>query len=79
MITRTFSRTRCSASSSVDNDADHESFEEMLRDTPFFKLGRPAGKVIEGKITHIVNDDMYIDFGWKFHAVVKIPASKVNG
>jgi hypothetical protein len=78
LAARTFSHRRCIASSSVDDDADQESFEKMFKETPFVKLGRPAGKVVDGKITHIINDDMYVDFGWKFHAVIKIPANKVN-
>ncbi len=78
IITRSFTRTICSASSTVDAEDDQESFEKMFRETPFAKLGRPAGKIVEGKITHIIKNDMYVDFGWKFHAVVKIPPSKVN-
>ena len=75
---RSFSRMNCNASSTVVDDADQESFEKMFKETQFVKLGRPAGKVVQGKITHIINDDMYVEFGWKFHAVVKIPRSKVN-
>ena len=53
--------------------AEEESFEEMFRNSDFVKMGRPQGKLIAGKITHIVEHedamDMYVDFGWKFHAV----------
>lgn len=54
--------------------ADEESFDEMFRNSNFVKLGRPQGKLVAGKITHIVErdddkTDLYVDFGWKFHAV----------
>ncbi|XP_028402223.1 28S ribosomal protein S28, mitochondrial-like [Dendronephthya gigantea] len=77
-ILRSFSSTSYNSSSTVVDDVNNKSFAEMFEETPFAKLGRPAGKVVEGKITHIVKDDMYVDFGWKFHAVVKIPPSKVK-
>ena len=54
--------------------ADEESFDEMFRNSNFVKLGRPQGKLVAGRITHIVErdddkTDLYVDFGWKFHAV----------
>ena len=75
---RSFSSTHYYAMSTEAHDSVQENFEEMFKETQFAKLGRPNGKIVEGKITHIINEDMYIDFGWKFHAVVKIPPSKVN-
>lgn len=56
------------------DSADEESFDEMFRNSNFVKLGRPQGKLVAGKITHIVErdddkTDLYVDFGWKFHAV----------
>ena len=53
---------------------DEESFDEMFRNSNFVKLGRPQGKLVAGRITHIVErdddkTDLYVDFGWKFHAV----------
>ena len=75
---RSFSCTSYDATSSEVDDSREQSFEEMFKETEFAKLGRPFGKIVEGRITHIVNNDMYIDFGWKFQGVVKIPQSKVN-
>ncbi|XP_022807213.1 28S ribosomal protein S28, mitochondrial-like [Stylophora pistillata] len=58
---------------SAPRSAEDENFEEMLRNSKFVKLGRPKGKTVSGRITHIVENDgkkdLYVDFGWKFHTV----------
>ncbi|XP_064541434.1 small ribosomal subunit protein bS1m [Drosophila montana] len=53
---------------------DNQSFASMLRNSKFIDLGDAEGKVISGKIFHVVGEDLYIDFGWKFHCVCTRPA-----
>jgi len=53
------------------------SMFKMLRQSPLFQAGDPDGRLVKGKIFHVVSDDLYVDFGCKFHAIVRRPP--VNG
>ena len=54
------------------------SFYSLLRNSNFVKLGslRRSPKPVIGKIVHIVDDDLYIEFGGKFKAVCQRPRSQ---
>ncbi|KAL0280946.1 UNVERIFIED_CONTAM: hypothetical protein PYX00_002091 [Menopon gallinae] len=57
---------------------DHETFASMFRNSAFVDIGNPAGKVVLGKIFNITNNDLYIDFGWKFHTVCSVPERSIG-
>ncbi|CAG7838044.1 unnamed protein product [Allacma fusca] len=50
-----------------------ESFAKLLRDSSLIRMGDPEKKLVEGVIYHIVEDDLYIDFGGKFQCVCLRP------
>jgi small subunit ribosomal protein S28 len=52
------------------------TFAKMFRQSKFVQLGGLKGRLLSGRIVDVVDDDLYVDFGGKFHAVVQRPQTK---
>lgn len=50
-----------------------KTFATLLRQSKFISMGDFRNATVVGKVFHVTNDDLYVDFGMKFHAVVKRP------
>ena len=57
---------------------DHVPFAELFRNSSHVHVGAAHNQVVFGKIFHVVDDDLYIDFGGKFHCVCQRPTENAE-
>lgn len=50
-----------------------KSFAEMYYESAMVQIGDISQQKVIGKVIQKVNDDLYIDYGGKFHCVCKAP------
>lgn len=69
---RAMSSTPSSLTGQTAED-NNPTFASLMRNCKLTSMGNPVGQVVVGKVYHIVNDDLYIDFGHKFGCICKKP------
>ncbi|CAF0818691.1 unnamed protein product [Rotaria sordida] len=62
--------------SSSNNQSKSMTFAKMFRQSKFVQLGSLKGRLLSGRIVDVIDDDLYVDFGGKFNAVVQRPQNK---
>lgn len=73
---RTASEQKAQSAKSATTSIGSKSvacFEELLRNSALMQLGDVNGRHVVGTVFDIIGDDLYVDFGMKFHCVVKRP------
>ncbi|KAF7494325.1 28S ribosomal protein S28 [Sarcoptes scabiei] len=54
------------------------TFASLFRDSPICQLGLPENKILVGEIVNVVDNDVYIDFGFKFLSICKLPKNQMK-
>lgn len=55
-----------------------QTFASLIRNSRFISLGDFRGAIVTGKVFHTTEEELYVDFGSKFHAVVKKPREETS-
>jgi len=59
----------CSSEAAVPE----QTFASLFRSCKLTQMGDPVDKVVVGRVYHVVDDDLYIDFGHKFPSICQRP------
>ncbi|XP_064597601.1 small ribosomal subunit protein bS1m-like [Liolophura sinensis] len=61
-----------------DATEDTQSFASLIRNCKLTQIGNPDGRIVLGTVIDVVEDDLYVDFGGKFHCVCARPKHRAS-
>ncbi len=69
-----FTKSKSLSSSVAENhERNNQSFASLFESSQFARIVNPIGNKVEAEVIAVVGDKLYVDFGCKFHAVVRRP------
>lgn len=62
----------------AEEDIPDLNFATLFRRSKFAHLGSSKGKIVHGRIFRVVDNNLYVDFDWKFPCVLRRPAQDAH-
>ena len=70
--------SKASVNEVEDTASNRDYFKHLLNNSQLVQSIDPVGKVAEAEVISVSGENLYVDFGGKFHAVVPLPKENRN-
>jgi len=66
-------KTEASSETSETKIQQDYNFDTLIKNSKLMQIGDPDGRLVSGTVFEVTANDVYVDFGGKFHCVCPIP------